>query len=122
MPSEGGRPRFDVRVDERVLVEDLARCTVAARKAIRTAVAAMEAEGVPRDWLLRCQEEGWDGTRLGGCVKFYIPQPAGRWGAVLTADLDGRKPALLLIAVGDRHPERPWKPSVYEIAHRRLHM
>ena len=42
MPSEGAGPRFDVRVDERVLVEDLARCTVAARKAIQVAVAGID--------------------------------------------------------------------------------
>jgi hypothetical protein len=31
------------------------------------------------EWLRRCEEEGRDGTRLGGCVKFYLPRPAGRW-------------------------------------------
>ena len=65
--------------------------------------------------------EARDGTRLGGCAKHYIPQPDGRWGAVLTIDMDASKPALLLLAVGERHPARPWKLSVYEIAHRRLH-
>jgi hypothetical protein len=79
-------------------------------------------EGVPREWLRRCEEEGHDGTRLGGCVKFYIPPPAGRWGAVLVADEEAAKLALVLIAVGERHPARAWKPSVYEIAHRRLRM
>ena len=84
-------------------------------------MVALREEGAPHGWLLRCQEEGRDGTRLGGCVKFYIPQPAGPWGAVLAGDEKSSKPALVLIAIGERHPERPWKPSVYEIAHRRLH-
>jgi hypothetical protein len=53
-------------------------------------------------------------------VKFYIPRPVGQWGAVLAADEEASKPALVLIAVGERHPDRPWRPSVYEIAHRRL--
>ncbi|HEU4736166.1 MAG TPA: hypothetical protein VFS48_03950 [Solirubrobacterales bacterium] len=53
-------------------------------------------------------------------MKLYIPQPAGQWGAVFTGDEGATKPALVLIAVGERHPARPWKPSVYEIAHRRL--
>jgi hypothetical protein len=54
-------------------------------------------------------------------VKFYIPRPVGQWGTVLAADEEASKPALVLIAVGERHPDRPWRPSVYEIAHRRLH-
>jgi hypothetical protein len=77
-------------------------------------------EGIPLDWLRRCEAEGRDGTRLPGCVKVYIPQPAGRWGAVFAADVEDGTPVLVLIAVGERHPERPWRPSVYEVAHRRL--
>jgi hypothetical protein len=68
----------------------------------------------------RCEGEGRDGTRLGGCVKFYLPRPAGRWGAVLAGDEEATKPALVLVAVGERHPAQRWKPSVYEIAHRTL--
>jgi hypothetical protein len=104
-------------VDE-VLAEDLARCTPAA---IEPMIGALREEGAPREWLRRCAEEGQDGTRLKSCVKLYIPQPAGQWGAVLSGDQEATKPALVLIAVGERHPMRPWKPSVYEIAHRRLH-
>jgi hypothetical protein len=43
-------------------------------------------------------------------------------GAVLAGNEEAGKPALVLIAVGERHPAQPWKPIVYEIAHRRLHM
>jgi hypothetical protein len=68
-----------------------------------------------------CDAEARDGTRLDDCAKLYIPQPDGRWGAVFKIDAAASKPALLLLAVGERHPARPWKPSVYEIAHRRLH-
>jgi hypothetical protein len=28
---------------------------------------------------------------------------------------------LLCVAFGVRHPERAWQPSVYQVAHRRLH-
>lgn len=121
MESAGAGPRFEVRVVEQVLAEDLAHCTPAARAAIKPVVATLREKGAPRGWLLRSEDEGRDGTRLGGCVKLYLPQPAGQWGAVLAADEAATKPALVLIAVGERHPERPWKPSVYEIAHRRLH-
>lgn len=119
--SAGAGPRFEVRVIEGVLAEDLPRCTGAARAAIKPILDELGHEGVPFEWLLRCEEEGHDGTRLGGCVKFYIPRPAGQWGAVLAGDEESTKPALILVAVGERHPEQPWRPSVYEIAHRRLH-
>jgi hypothetical protein len=35
-------------------------------------------------------------------------------------DVAALKPALLLLAVGERHPAQRWKPTVYEVAHRRL--
>lgn len=79
--SAGAGPRFEVRVVDEVLAEDLARCTRAARAAIEPVVAEVRRDGVPFEWLRRCEEEGHDGTRLGGCVKFYIPRPAGQWGA-----------------------------------------
>lgn len=119
--SAGAGPRFEVRVIDAVLAEDLARCTRAARTVIEQVVAEVQSDGVPYEWLRRCEAEGHDGTRLGGCVKFYIPRPAGRWGAVLAGDEEVAMPALILLAVGERHPVQQWKPSVYEIAHRRLH-
>jgi hypothetical protein len=118
--SPGAGPRFEVRVVDEVVTEDLTRCTAAARGSIEPMVVTLQKEGAPLSWLRRCEEEGQDGTRLGGCVKLYIPQPAGQWGAVLIGDEEAGKPALVLIAVGERHPVQPWKPSVYEIAHRRL--
>jgi len=86
------------------------------------AIRKLEADGVAVDSLRPCEAEARDGTRLGGCVKHYIPQPDGRWGAVFSVDREASKPALVLLAVGERHPPRPWKPSVYEIAHRRLNI
>ena len=76
----------------------------------------------PREWLLRCEEEGRDGTRLSGCVKLSHPSARQAMGAVLAGDDEPQKPASVAVALGERHPTRPWKPSVYEIAHRRLHM
>ena len=35
---------------------------------------------------------------------------------------EASKPALVLLAVGERHPPQPWKLSVYEIAHRRINV
>lgn len=121
MASRGG-PRFAVRVDQAVFELDLAHATDAGRQAITRALADVAKNGVPRDWLRRCDAEARDGTRLPGCVKFYIPQPDGQWGAVLTSDLrnDNEKITLLLLAAGERHPAQPWRPSVYRVAHARL--
>jgi hypothetical protein len=117
----GAGLHFEVRVVDQVLAEDLPRCTKAGQAAIEPVIEEVRRDGVPREWLLRCEGEGQDGTHLGGCVKFYIPRPVGQWGAVFAADEEASKPALALIAVGERHPNQPWRPSVYEIAHRRLH-
>lgn len=114
-------PRFDLRVDGEALGEDLGHATEAARITIERAIRDLLADGVPAGSLRPCDAEARDGTRLGGCAKLYIPQPDGRWGAVFMIDVAASKPALVLIAVGERHPDRPWKLSVYEIAHRRLH-
>lgn len=120
MAGEEGGLRFAVRIDSAVLDEDLAHATAAGRAAIKGAVSEIRADGVPYLWLKRCQPEGRDGTRLPGCVKFYIPQPDGQWGAVLTADTAHQTKMLVLLAVGDRHPSQPWRPSVYQVAHSRL--
>ena len=72
--SAGAGPRFEVRVVDEVLAEDLVRCTPAARAAIEPMVARLRDEGALSEWLLRCEEEGRDGTLLKGCVKLYIPR------------------------------------------------
>jgi hypothetical protein len=107
-------------VDEEALAEDLASAGKAAKAAIEPDIRSLEADGVPVDSLRPCEAEAQDGTQLAGCVKRYIPQPDGRWGVVFSIDREASKPALVLIAVGERHPDAPWKPSVYEIAHRRF--
>ena len=121
MAEQPSGPTFPVHVDERELAEDLAHASESGRAAIEPMIEQLEAEGVPIDWLRRCDHEARDGTRLPGCVKIYIPQPAGQWGAVLLGGVADGRPTLFLLAIGDRHPDAPWKPSVYEIAHRRLH-
>lgn len=122
MSVQPSGPVFPVHVDERELTEDLGHASDAGRAAIGSFVEQLKADGVPRRWLKRCDPDAQDGTRLPGCVKVYIPQPAGQWGAVLLGGLVEGKPMLFLLAVGERHPGAPWRPSVYEIAHRRLQM
>ena len=118
---ERAQPRFQVSVDELLLEEDLAHATAAGRAAIAPVIDELKRTGVPTSWLKRCQAEGRDTTRLAGCVKTYIPQPDGPWGAVLTGDKLASVPTLVLLAVGQRHPAQPWTPSVYQVAHSRLH-
>jgi hypothetical protein len=120
MTAQSSGPTFSVHVDERELAEDLAHASEAGRAAIELMVQRLKADGAPAAWLKQCDVEARDGTRLPGCVKLYIPQPAGQWGAVLLGGLANGQPKLFLLAVGERHPRVRWKPSVYEIAHRRL--
>lgn len=121
MSSKPDGPRFAVRVDDAVLAEDLAHTTDAGRRAIGRTIQDFESDGIPAAWLKRCQADHRDGTDLPGCVKAYIPPPDGQWGAVFTADIADGAPTLVLLATGHRHPPQPWTPSVYQVAHRRLH-
>ena len=121
MTEQPSGPTFGVHVDDLALASDLSHASDAARSAIEPTIQRLKSDGVPAAWLKRCDAEARDGTRLPGCVKLYIPQPAGQWGAVfLGAAVDGIL-KLFLLAVGERHPSAPWKLSVYELAHRRLH-
>jgi hypothetical protein len=115
-------PRFSVRFDEEAFAEDLGHATAAGREVSRRERARMEREGISPRELRACEAEGRDGTRLGGCVKTYLPQPDGDWGMVFTGDVDATgAPVLVYVAFGSRHPTRPWQPSVYQVADRRLH-
>lgn len=119
--SKRGEPRFPIAVDDALLDEDLVHATPAGRAAITAMIGRLQQDGVSQSWLKRCQADGHDATALEGCVKLYIPQPNGQWGAVFAGDRRGGIPTLVLVAAGDRHPARPWTPSVYQVAHRRLH-
>lgn len=120
MAAQSSGPAFPVKIDEQELAEDLSHASKAGRTAIESMIEQLKADGVPKNWLGKCDPEARDGTRLAGCVKLYIPQSAGQWGAVFLGGIADEKPTLFLLAVGRRHPEAPWRPSVYEIAHRRL--
>lgn len=115
--------RFPVRVDRTWLKADLDNATAAGREALASALAGFRKSGVPVARLKACDPDGRDGTKLGGCVKLYLPPPLGPWGAVFTGAIseDREVPTPILLAAGERHPGKPWRPSVYEVAHRRLH-
>lgn len=112
---------FRVRFDESAFAEDLEHASTTGKEVAAMARARLEQDGVAPHELLRCQSEGRDGTRLLGCVKTYLPQPAGDWGMVFQAGQDAQgRFTLVFLAFGVRHPVRPWQPSVYRVADRRL--
>src|SRR5215208_1481978 len=111
MSAEG--PVFPVAFDELAVAEDLTRLGEGG-------VEALEGlGGLPRERLVACDAEGRDGTRLGGCVKTYVPWPAGRFGAVMVAVSHPERPVgLRVIAFGIRHqPPEAHALTVYQIAH-----
>lgn len=114
---------FPVAFDELAIAEDLARlgqAGVAAFAEFGRGISALD--GLPRERLLACEAEGRDGTRLPGCVKTYVPWPAGRFGVVMVAVSHPERPVeLRVIAFGVRHhPRRARALTVYQIAHQRL--
>ncbi len=56
-------------------------------------------------------------------MKTYLPDPGGRWRMVFEFLQDPETGRLVLsyLAFGVGHPEHPWQPSVYQVAHERLH-
>jgi hypothetical protein len=116
-------PVFPVGFDEDALTEDLERLPASAESALREFRKELRREGgIPRSRLKACHDEGQDGTTLGGCVKTYVPWPAGRFGAVFVAVTHPNRPmALRAFAFGVRHhPRESNAETVYEIAHKRL--
>ena len=125
-PSRGAR-RVAVMIDPRVWREEVERLDPrsAARIAAERERRNLEADGVSRGFVERCDEEGPDGTRLGGLVKAYVPlrdgPPSERpFGFVFRPGRGNGELVLDLLAFGERHPQ-PGTRSVYERAHKRLH-
>jgi hypothetical protein len=85
--------------------------------------ARYESDEVAIGQLRACDPEGRGGTHLERCVKVYVPAPNGPHGMVF--QIGRRRNGMLglaYLAFGLRHPERDARhPSVYEVAHRRLH-
>lgn len=113
--------RLTVRFDEEAFAEDVDHATAAGRRVAQQARIRLEREGLRTTEARRCMAEGPDGTRLPHCVKVYLPPPDGQWGLVLEVVRSRRTLQLAYLAFGLRHPDQPWQPSVYQVAHRRLH-
>lgn len=123
MVGPQSEPVFPVGFDDDALEEDLAHLLPSAEKALRLFHKEVRRlGGIPKSRLMACQAAGRDGTRLGGCVKTYIPWPGGRFGAVFVPVTHPNRPlALRAIAFGVRHhPRGSTARTVYEIADHRL--
>jgi hypothetical protein len=108
--------------DDAAFAEDLQRASEAGREVALRARRGFESDGVSVASLLACAEEGPDGTSLRHCLKLRLPPPDGKFGMVFRIEKRESGSVLAFIAFGVRHhPPGSNAPSVYEIAHRRLH-
>jgi hypothetical protein len=108
--------------DDGAFSKDLERASKVAAEVARTARARYERDGVPADQLRKCETEGNDGTSLPCCLKVYLPTPAGPFGMVFQLVAQQGNVRLRYVAFGVRHhPHGSNAPTVYQIAHRRLH-
>lgn len=111
-----------LRFDEAQLAADLERLPASAAVEIGRLRKLVEQHGgIPAGRLRRCDPEGRDGTRLANCVKVYVPEGENKWGLVAAVVAHPDRPfGLRALAYGVRHPTGT-TPSVYRIAHQRLH-
>jgi hypothetical protein len=123
MPSRSRPARTPpVVFDDAAWAEDMLRASAGARAVAEDARGAFKENGVPIDQLRACAAEGTDGTALPHCVKVYLPASAGPHGMVFEIDRVAGRLCLLYVGLGLRHPSRDMRqPSVYQVAHRRLH-
>jgi hypothetical protein len=72
-----GRAR--VVFDDVLWRDDLAHASEAGQLAATTMREELARDGARIDLLRPCEAEARDGTCLPGCMKLYVPAPAGRW-------------------------------------------
>lgn len=111
-----------VLFDARAWADDMSRASEGGRVAAEEARRDAERAGMEVGRLRPCVSEGLDGTRLTGCMKIYVPWPTGRFGMILRIVRQGDRLLLSYLAFGVRHhPKDARAPTVYALAHRRLH-
>lgn len=114
--------RFPARFAPGAFSRDVAAAGDAGAAIARAARREYESRGIPTSQLKPCHAEGRDGTNLAHCVKSYLPQPDGRWGIVFKVQIVDGRPRMDFLAFGMRHhPPGSHAPTVYQIAHERLH-
>jgi len=120
VPDAPAGPIFPVVFDEPAIAEDLTHHPPVARNALELLRRELDRDGgLPASRVKRCDAEGRDATRLGGCLKTYVPWPTGQYGLIMLPAAHPTRPlALYAFAFGVRHPAA-LKPSVYQIADKR---
>ncbi len=118
-----GKPRARTHFDPDAWEEDLARTTPAGREAAEAARGDYKQKGVPIEQLRRVAEHGEDHTNLPDCAKVYLPPPIGRFGMIFMLKFESNgRPVLAFLAFGVRHhPRGSGRPTVYQLAHLRMH-
>ncbi|MTD47659.1 hypothetical protein GKE82_26005 [Conexibacter sp. W3-3-2] len=111
-----------LRLDQAQMTADLERLPSTAAVELGRLLRLVEQHGgIPVSRLRRCDPEGRDGTRLPNCLKVYVPEGENKWGLVAVVVAHPERPfGLRVLAYGIRHPTGT-TPSVYQLAHRRLH-
>jgi hypothetical protein len=116
------RRRLLVHFSARAWQLDLEATTPSGAEVARVARRRFARHGVPLGEMRPCASEHPSGTSLENCLKVYLPAPNGRFGMVFELVIRRRRPELVYLAFGVRHqPRGSHAPTVYEIAHRRLH-
>jgi hypothetical protein len=122
-----GAAGVSIEFDDEVWTEEVERLRLGSPARVQAEKARREIEAHHSGLAWQpCKEDGPRGTRLGGCVKLYVPlrqggASAAPYGFVFALrKVDGGL-ALRMIAFGERHPTNPRTHSVYARAHRRLH-
>lgn len=122
MPAVRRTGRAHVVFDEAAFDEDMGRTSASAAEVARRARSRYEATGVQVKELRGCAGQDDDATPLPRCLKVYLPEPAGRFGMVFQLDFDPSGLRLYYVAFGVRHHPRDSRaPTVYQLAHQRLH-
>lgn len=122
MPQTSSPRGAPVIFDDLAFRADVERASATGANTARTARDRYEKDGVPTPRLMLCADEGKDGTSLPACLKIYLPEPTGRFGMVFQLEIGPIGPRLNYLAFGVRHhPRGSHAPTVYQLAHQRLH-
>ncbi len=121
MPEKSPDVIVPIAFDDDALGTDLEHLSDAASTALHQLRRQVERDGgLSKSRLPRCQPEGRDGTRLGGCTNSRSLARRTVGHRFRAGEAPTRPFALYTLAYGERHPSRTGKPSVYQIASQRL--
>ena len=123
MPASRGRKaRPRVHFDEISFTEDVSHATAAGRRVAIDARRDLERDGVDVAMLLSCQPHGRT-ARDSRAASSFICRLRQGWRMVFEITRDPARGDLVLayLAFGLGHPEKPWQPTAYRVAHERLH-